>query len=77
MESELTPTERKVAELVAQGRRNTEVAKALGVSAKTVEYHLTRVYRKLGLRSRTDLALLVTGASGGPGFSRGLRGARE
>jgi DNA-binding CsgD family transcriptional regulator len=77
MESELTPTERKVAELVAQGRRNTEVAKALGVSAKTVEYHLTRVYRKLGVRSRIDLALLVAGASRDPGFSRGLRGARE
>jgi DNA-binding CsgD family transcriptional regulator len=71
VEAGLTATERKIVELVAQGRRNTEVADALGVSVKTVEYHLTRVYRKLGVRSRTDLALLVV--SGGLGISRGSR----
>lgn len=53
---ELTATERRVAELVAVGRRNDEVAAALGVGAKTVEAHLTRIYRKLGVRSRTELA---------------------
>jgi len=53
---ELTPTERKIAELVAEGRTNREVAAALFVTPKTVESALTRVYRKLGVRSRTALA---------------------
>jgi DNA-binding CsgD family transcriptional regulator len=52
----LTPTERHVAELVAQGHTNTEVAALLFLSAKTVAAHLTRVYAKLGLRSRSELA---------------------
>jgi DNA-binding CsgD family transcriptional regulator len=53
---ELTDTERKVAELVAGGHSNKEVAAALFVSAKTVEASLTRIYGKLGVRSRTELA---------------------
>ncbi len=57
----LTATEARVAELVATGATNGEVAAALGVSAKTVETHLTRVYRKLAVRSRTELAVLVAG----------------
>jgi DNA-binding CsgD family transcriptional regulator len=52
----LTATERKVADLVAQGLRNREVAAALFVTPKTVEFHLRNVFRKLGLRSRTELA---------------------
>jgi DNA-binding CsgD family transcriptional regulator len=52
----LTPTERHVAELVAQGHTNTEVAALLFLSAKTVAAHLTHVYAKLGLRSRSELA---------------------
>jgi DNA-binding CsgD family transcriptional regulator len=52
----LTPTERHVAELVAQGHTNTEVAALLFLSAKTVAGHLTHVYAKLGLRSRSELA---------------------
>ena len=54
----LTVTERRVAELVGAGRTNTEVAAALFVGVRTVESHLGRIYRKLGLRSRTELARL-------------------
>ncbi|MDQ3379629.1 MAG: AAA family ATPase [Actinomycetota bacterium] len=53
---ELTPTERRVAELVAEGRTNKEVAAALYVAPRTVEGTLSRVYTKLGVRSRTELA---------------------
>jgi DNA-binding CsgD family transcriptional regulator len=52
----LTPTEGRVAELVASGSTNREVADALFVSVHTVEANLKRIYRKLGIRSRTELA---------------------
>jgi DNA-binding CsgD family transcriptional regulator len=52
----LTPQELHVALAVAAGATNREVSGELFLSPKTVEMHLTRVYRKLGLRSRTDLA---------------------
>ena len=52
----LTPQEETVAELVASGLSNREVAARLYVSPKTVQYHLTRIYAKLGVRSRTELA---------------------
>ncbi|QMU70834.1 LuxR family transcriptional regulator [Streptacidiphilus sp. P02-A3a] len=58
---ELTPSERRVAELVAGGATNREVAAVLSVSVKTVEGTLSRVYRKLGVRSRTGLARAATG----------------
>ncbi len=53
---ELTPTEARVAELVASGQTNREVAAALFISEKTVEANLSRIYRKVGVRSRTELA---------------------
>lgn len=53
---ELTHAERRVATLVAKGRTNREVAAELFTTVATVEAHLTRIYRKLGLRSRTELA---------------------
>jgi DNA-binding CsgD family transcriptional regulator/tetratricopeptide (TPR) repeat protein len=52
----LTPTERRVAELVAQGLQTKQVAGRLFVSPKTVEGHLSRIYTKLGVHSRTELA---------------------
>jgi DNA-binding CsgD family transcriptional regulator len=52
----LTEAERRVAALAAQGRKNKEIATELYVSVATVEAHLSRVYRKLGVRSRTELA---------------------
>jgi DNA-binding CsgD family transcriptional regulator len=52
---ELTPSEQRVAELVATGMSNREVAAALSVSPKTVEASVARVYRKLGIASRAEL----------------------
>jgi DNA-binding CsgD family transcriptional regulator len=52
----LTSAECRVAELVAAGKSNNDVAAALFVSVKTVEVHLSRVYRKLDIRSRAELA---------------------
>ena len=54
----LTPQEDAVVKLVAQGLSNREVATELYVSPKTVQYHLTRIYAKLGIRSRVELAKL-------------------
>ncbi|HAP78004.1 MAG TPA: hypothetical protein DCR14_18220, partial [Acidimicrobiaceae bacterium] len=55
----LTKTERKVAEVVAGGLSNKDAAAALFVSVKTVDTHLQSIYRKLGLASRTELAVLM------------------
>ena len=51
---ELTPTEAQVAGLAAAGAKNKEIADQLFMSVKTVEANLSRVYGKLGIRSRTD-----------------------
>ncbi len=56
----LTPTERRVAELVAAGRSNPEVAQTLFVSRATVETHLRSVFRKLDVASRDQLAPLLS-----------------
>jgi DNA-binding CsgD family transcriptional regulator len=53
---DLTPAEQRVAELVAQGKSNKEVAADLVVSVHTVEATLTSIYRKLDVRSRTEMA---------------------
>jgi DNA-binding NarL/FixJ family response regulator len=58
---ELTPTERQVAELVAEGKSNKEVASSLFISVNTVEANLSRIYRKLDVRSRTELARRILG----------------
>ena len=52
----LSATEARIAELVAAGHSNAEVAAVLHVSRKTVEWNLSKIYRKLGVRSRTELA---------------------
>ena len=54
----LTPQETLVADLVASGMTNREVGTELYVSTKTVQYHLTRIYGKLGIRSRGELAAM-------------------
>lgn len=58
----LTATERRVAELVADGHTNREVADRLFLSTKTVAAHLTSIYAKLGVRSRTQLARQLHGS---------------
>jgi DNA-binding CsgD family transcriptional regulator len=60
---ELSSREREIAQLVAAGRRNQEIAEALFLSVRTVEGHLGRVYRKLEVSSRTQLTALVSAAS--------------
>ena len=59
----LTPRERQIVQLLADGRTTRETAGALFLSPKTVEYHLRHVYTKLGITNRRELADLV--ASGG------------
>jgi ATP/maltotriose-dependent transcriptional regulator MalT len=56
---ELTPTELQVALIVAKGATNKEAGAALFLSPKTIETHLGRIYRKLNVRSRTELAHLL------------------
>jgi DNA-binding CsgD family transcriptional regulator len=59
----LTPSERRTAELAAAGRGNREIAQALYVTPKTVEFHLTSVYRKLGINARAELAEVLEQAT--------------
>jgi DNA-binding CsgD family transcriptional regulator len=59
----LTLTEARIARLLAEGRSNQEVADLLATRVKAVQEQLARVYRKLGVESRTELALLLTTAS--------------
>jgi ATP/maltotriose-dependent transcriptional regulator MalT len=51
----LTPKERRIADLAAEGQQNREIAQALWVTTHTVEFHLRNAYRKLGISSRTEL----------------------
>ena len=62
----LTASEKRVAELAAEGLTNRDIAQTLFVTPKTVEVHLSATYRKLGIRSRRELAGVVRG-----GLSRG------
>jgi DNA-binding CsgD family transcriptional regulator len=54
--AELSVAERRVAQLVVVGKRNREIAEELGVSVKSVEWHVSHILRKLSITSRQDLA---------------------
>jgi DNA-binding CsgD family transcriptional regulator len=51
----LTRSEREITKLVGEGLRNADIARRLFISPRTVQSHLTRVFMKLGVRSRTEL----------------------
>ena len=55
---QLTPREEEVASLVARGYANKDVAAELFLTPKTVEYHLRKIYAKLGIRTRAELRRL-------------------
>ncbi len=75
-EEQLTPQELQIALQVAEGKTNREVGGALFLSPKTIEFHLTRTYRKLDIHSRAELIRLFAGqAEGGPPGELGARRA--
>lgn len=65
--SGLTPQQLRIARWVAEGATNREVALALSVSTRTVDYHLRKAFAALGVRSRVELARLVERAQPPPG----------
>ena len=56
----LTAQQRQIAELVVSGATNREIAAALFVSTRTVDYHMRNILAKMGLRSRVDLAKVLS-----------------
>ena len=55
--AKLTPREKEVLQLIAKGMANDEIARMLFVSKHTVKNHITNIYRKMGSRNRTKVAL--------------------
>jgi DNA-binding NarL/FixJ family response regulator len=59
LSEELTAAEHRIARMIAAGASNRDIAEWLVISTKTVEAHVSRIYRKLGVRTRVDLTRLV------------------
>ncbi|HSK15897.1 MAG TPA: LuxR C-terminal-related transcriptional regulator, partial [Gaiellaceae bacterium] len=70
----LTPTEQRIAELIASGLTYRETADALFISPKTVQWNLSKVYRKLGIRSRRELGPRLGSVPRPPGHGAGQAG---
>ena len=62
--TELTPTEQRIAELIASGLTYRETADVLFISPKTVQWNLSKIYRKLGIRSRAELPARLAAGNG-------------
>jgi DNA-binding CsgD family transcriptional regulator len=60
---DLTAREREIVQPVARGPRNAEIADALGIAHRTVEWNPSRIYRKFGVRSKLELATRVAGTT--------------
>ena len=60
----LSPREREVSELIAQGRTNAEIARALYISEVTVKVHVRHILQKLGVRNRSEAAVVVATQAG-------------
>jgi len=58
---ELTPRERQVAELIARGYTNPQIAAELTITRETAKTHVSNILSKLGVRSRVDVRLMMTG----------------
>ena len=59
--SDLTPRERQVAELIARGYTNPQIAAELTITRETAKTHVSNILSKLGVRSRVDVRLLIAG----------------
>ena len=59
----LTPREAEIAELVSEGRSNREIGDMLFILEKTVKFHLTKVYKKLNVKSRAQLIVFAFGTA--------------
>ena len=67
---ELTPREREVIELVANGLSNFEIGQRLGLTEKTIKHYMTNILGKLHVRSRVDVALMASRAGREPASDR-------
>jgi DNA-binding NarL/FixJ family response regulator len=56
---ELTPRERQIAQAIADGRKNRDIASRLGITEQTVKNHLTSIFEKVGVENRLQLGIAI------------------